>query len=248
MAVINNKRGFTILVQVIILIMFFTVFMLRGEKSAMAVTDESRGRRTVSAQGEGVVRAVPDTAYLTLGVETYNKEMLTAQSDNKEKMNGIIAELGKLGIREQDIQTNNYSIYPNYQWENDKNILTGYRVVNTVRIKVKNLSDAGRILDAAAAKGANLIEGIQFEVEDAGKLYEEALRLAVKNAEDKARTMTGCFGINKLVPVSIIEKHQEYYPVAYENAKIMRAGDDTIPVSSGQLEVRAFVEVRFEYQ
>ena len=59
-----------------------------GGESAKAAANEDSDRKTVSAQGEGVVFVTPDTAYLTLGVETSNKEMSAASQPTK-KMNEL---------------------------------------------------------------------------------------------------------------------------------------------------------------
>ena len=116
-------------------------------------------------------------------------------------------------------------------------------------VKVRKIDDMGKVLDAVAAKGANRIDGIQFTVEETGKLYEEALRLAVKNAEEKAKVMTGYFGISKLTPVKITERQQGYYPL-YDSGfaeYAMEPEGRSTPISTGQLEIKASVDVNFEY-
>mgnify|MGYP000848152844 FL=1 len=93
------------------------------------------------------------------------------------------------------------------------------------------------------------LTGIQFTVEEIDKLYEEALKLAVKNAEEKAKVMIGEFGINKLTPVKITERQQGYYPL-YDNSPsgmLMMEAERSTPISTGQLEIRASVDVSFEY-
>jgi uncharacterized protein YggE len=244
-----DKKIFIALILVITLsVGFFAGNMMKGDEGVLATTKENPDIKTVSAQGEGVVCVTPDMAVVSMGVETNKKDMSEAQSENKKLMNEIIAELKNLGIEDKDIQTNNYSVYPDYEWNNNKQILNGYKVTNMVSVKVRRIDDTGKILDAVAAKGGNRVDGIQFTVEDTGKLYEEALKLAVKNAEAKAKVMTGYFGINKLTPVKITERQQGYYPL-YDSAPgaMMEAAGRSTPVSTGQLEIRASVDVSFEY-
>lgn len=67
----------TIVAFIMVLILTVGIFagnLLNGQEKAMATstpTSES-DKKTVSVQGEGVVRIVPDIAYVTLGVETSN--------------------------------------------------------------------------------------------------------------------------------------------------------------------------------
>ena len=227
----------------------FAGTLLKGEEKAMAnPTNENTDRKIVSASGEGVVRVTPDIALVSLGVETTNKEMSKAQTANREKMNEIMTALENLGIKEQDIQTNQYSVYPDYRWENDNNVLKGYRVVNSVSVKVRKIDDTGKVLDTAANKGANLVNGIQFTVDDSTALYKEALKLAVKDAEDKAKVMTSYFGIGKLTPVTITEKQYGYHPLSYmDSGARMAEPAGSTPISTGELEIRASVDVSFEY-
>ncbi|MGI6526102.1 MAG: SIMPL domain-containing protein [Caldicoprobacterales bacterium] len=228
--------------------LFAGTLMKGAEKTMAAPTNEDDNRKTVSAQGEGIVHAAPDIAIVSLGVETSKKEMEAAQSSNREIMNDIMEELNKLGIQEQDIQTENYSVYPDYKWENDKRILTGYKVVNMVRVKIREIDHTGKVLDNVAAKGANMVNGIQFTIEETSQLYQEALKLAVKDAENKAKVLTGYFGIGSLTPVTITEKPQGYYPLQYsDGARLMAEAEYSTSISTGQMEIRASVDVTFEY-
>lgn len=246
----KNKTLIALIMVFILAIGVFAGTLMKGEDKTMAApTNEGNDKKTVSAQGEGVVNVTPDIALVSLGVETSNKEMSKAQSDNSKLMNDIMAELKNLGIQEQDIQTENYSVYPDYEWQNDKRKLIGYKVENTVRVKVRKIDDTGKILDAVAAKDANIVNGIQFTREDTSEIYKEALKLAVKDAEDKAKVLTGYFGINNLTPATITEKSQGYYPMSYPAGSdlMVEAERASTPISTGQLEIRASVDVTFEY-
>lgn len=217
------------------------------EATNTPVSTTDTGRNIVSVQGEGIVRVVPDIAYVTLGVETSHKEMATAQKNNKEKMNNIMGELAKMGIKKEDIQTTNYSVYPDYQWEENKTVLKGYRVSNQVRVKISKIDDTGKILDAIALQGANTVSGIQFTLADESKAYQQALQIALKDAEDKAKAMAGYFGYKSLKPVTITESSQSSYypPIPYQRAN--EEGDISTPVSPGEMEIRAQVGVTFQY-
>src|SRR5690606_28944152 len=157
--------------------------MKETRKSMATPANEENSKKTVSTQGKGIVNVTPDIALVSLGVETSNKEMSKAQSANKQLMNDIMSELKKLGIQDQDIQTENYSVYPYYEWENNRRKLEGYKVANTVRVKVRKIDDTGKVLDAVATKGANIVNGIEFSIDDTEEIYKDALKLAVKDAE-----------------------------------------------------------------
>lgn len=240
----KTKTMAALLMVVVLSLGIFTGSLMNGHERALA--EDTPEKRTVSVQGEGVVTVTPDIALITLGVETSNKEMGIAQEQNKVKMNDIINALKAQGIAEKDIQTQNYSVYPDYQWENNSSVLKGYRVSNQVRVKVRKIDNTGRILDAIAAKGANIVNGIQFTIEDSGKAYEQALEAALENAQNKAKVMVGYFDIKNITPVTITEGSSGYYAPIYRDVKDEMA-DAATPVMSGEMEIRASVSVTFEY-
>lgn len=249
---IKTKLSAAFLMMLVLTVGIFAGSLLNtGEKAlATAPVAPNPDQKLVSVQGEGIISVTPDVAYVSLGVETSNKEMTVAQAENKDKMNAIMAELKRLGIPEKDIQTSGYNVYPDYQWQQEKSVLVGYRVNNRVRVKITKLDDTGKILDAVAAKGANTVQGIEFTVADGSKAYQDALKLALKNAEAKAKVMVEQFGYKTVTPVTIIEGSQGYTPQVnwdMRKAAVAEEAGET-PISAGQLEIRAQVNVSFEFK
>jgi uncharacterized protein len=247
----GKKQVFIVVVTVVTLMTGYFIGSLQLDNTLKATSITTSlpesGQSSISVQGEGIIKVAPDVAYVTLGVETSSKEMTKAQKDNKDKMNEVMNELYKLGIKKEDIQTQSYQVYPDYQWEDNKSVLKGYKVSNLVRVKIVKIDDTGKVLDAIADKGANHVTGIQFTLADEKQYYNEALQLALKNAEDKAKAMAGYFGITDIKPVSITEGSQGIY---YPPTPYYRAAEDggkSTPISPGQLEVRAHVSVNFSY-
>ena len=65
----------------------------------------------------------------------------------------------------KDIQTTAVNVEPRYAQAKDGRPATvsGYRVVNQVRLMVRDVKRLGEILDAAIGLGANQVHGITFE-------------------------------------------------------------------------------------
>lgn len=217
------------------------VCILCMQENAEAATS----RKTVTVLGEGTVSVIPDTAYATLGIETSGSDAHKAQSRNKTIMNEIINELKTLGVNEKDIQTVNYSIYPEYQWQGTHNILLGYRVSNQVKVKVDDTERAGAILEAATAKGANVVHGIQFSYSGKSEIYKSALEQALKDAEHKAKILTGFFSYKKFKVIAMEEISQGNC-LSGTYCRGMDAGG-LLQLSSGTMDVQALVKVTFEY-
>ncbi len=206
---------------------------------------KAAGSRTVTVVGEGRVSVAPDTAFATLGIETSGSDVHKAQSSNKAIMIEIIKALKELGVKEKDIQTVNYSIFPEYHWQGTQNVLVGYRVSNQVRVRIESIEKAGTVLEAATARGANVVHGIQFTYSRMHDTYKAALEQALKDAEQKARLLTGYFSYKNLKVINMEEISQgTCLPGAY-----CRGFDACGPlqINSGTMDVQAMVKVTFEY-
>jgi len=82
--------------------------------------------------GEGKISVVPDVAILNLGVEAQAMTVVEAQQQAAESMEAVMAVLDSYSIAEKDIKTQHFNIYPMWRWQDDQEILVGYRVNNIV--------------------------------------------------------------------------------------------------------------------
>jgi len=137
---------------------------------ALLASDSSQ-QTGVWVAGTGKVTVVPDIAILTLGVEAQASTVTEAQGDAAAAMTEVMAVLTANGVAEKDIQTRWYSISPVTKWIDDykEQITIGYRVTNTVTVKVRDIDKTGTIIDAITAAGGDLtrVQGISFTVDDA---------------------------------------------------------------------------------
>lgn len=207
-------------------------------------------KKTMSVSGQAKVSASPDIAYITLGVITEDKDAKTAQKANATAMDKVIAAIKGSGVKNEDIKTVNYTIYPKYDYnqKTGASVIVGYSVNNSVNVTVRDLAKTGNIIDAAADSGVNVSSSISFDLSNYEKYYNNALKNAVLAAKQKAGTMAEALGVTLKTPISISEGGG-YSPVrnyaAYE-MKDESAGAVT-PVQAGSLEITANVSVIYEY-
>ena len=151
----------------------------------------SQGSSGIHVTGLGTVTAEPDLAVLSLGVEAFAETVSEARQTAATATNSIIAALRDQGVQDNDMQTAHFSIQPEYDWENNRNgrpPIIGYRVTNTLSIKVRDLDSVGPVIDGAAAAGGDVtrVNSIRLSIEDGAALAEQAQRLAVQDALSKA--------------------------------------------------------------
>ncbi|MCG9127328.1 SIMPL domain-containing protein [Candidatus Poribacteria bacterium] len=214
----------------------------------------STSGRTINVNGSGSVTGDPDIASLNLGVSVQKETVAEAREDAASSMTALIETLMANNIDEKDISTENFSIYPQYDWTEEGRILKGYRVNNTVRAKVRDLDSLSDVIDDATEAGGDYIvlNSIQFMIEDTTDYQHQARTLAVKNAEAKAQTLAEASGVTLGKPVTISENtYYESPPIPYA-AVAESAADDSArsstPIVPGEQTITVNVTIVYEIQ
>lgn len=211
---------------------------------------ETDATRTISVNGEGRVSLAPDVVMMSVGVDERDADLNTAQSAVAEKMDAIIAALRANGVAEDDIQTGNYSVYAERDYEREGQPVTGYVVSHTVTAKVRDIDNAGTVVAAAIDAGANNVGGIWFGLDDPASAIQQARELAVADAEAKATDLARLANAT-LGPIQVISEGYapSSPPVAYDGggAAFDEAARSSIApsINPGQTEVVLTVYVTY---
>jgi len=149
----------------------------------------------LTAHGHSEMKVKPDIAYLTFGVTTQATEQAEVVRTNAVRSTAVLDALRKAGIADKDIQTQYYSIQPQYDYKPSPPVRTGYQVENSVRVTIRDLTRAGIIADQASGAGANNVSGLSFDLADRPKAEIGALAIAVATARLKAAVMAQAAGV-----------------------------------------------------
>ena len=231
-----------------------TTLLIATLAMAPAFADEMKMNpmiaRTISMTGHGEVRAVPDTAQVSLGVTSFGKTAREALTANTTAMTGLMAELTKAGLEKRDITTSNFNVGPRYvNTSNDGSTpakIAGYDVTNTVTINVRKIDSLGDILDQAVSAGSNQVYGISFSVTDADKKLDDARKDALADAKRKAELYTSAGGFSVGQVISINEGgNAPPIPVVYARAAKSEMSAD-VPMSQGEQVLGIDVSIVWE--
>jgi len=205
------------------------------------------GMRQITVIGHGEVTGQPDTATVQIGVETDAPTAKDALAQNSAQDQAIQAKLKELGVDEKDIQTSNFTIYPTYS--NEGRQVTGYHVSNNVTVKIRNLSQAGSLLDQVVQAGANSIYGVTFSVEDSKALLSQARQQAMQDAKARATQLATGGGAAVGDVLVITENIGAALPIAVPIARAEAAqGAPSVPVQPGELRFSVDVQATFGMQ
>jgi uncharacterized protein YggE len=213
------------------------------------VTPDNSGAMGVNASGTGTAVGVPDVLTLTVGVSAQRENVAEAREAAATAQTAVIQALRDNGVAEEDIQTVQFSVSPQYNFTQERQEIIGYVVSNVVTAKVRDLDSAGDVIDAATTAGGNdaVVQGVSFGIDDPTELQAQAREEAVRKAREQAEQLASNAGasLGKLLSIS----ESSYYPV-YDRAFPSAAGgaasqEAATPIQSGQLEISVTVNVLY---
>lgn len=172
----------------------------------LSITQTTTAKQsTFDVQGESKVITIPDKAVVSMGITVNENTVKAAQDKANGIINSVTEELAKLGVEKADIKTENYTLYPQYDYQGTPRIV-GYNVNAMLTVSMTDFSKLNQAVEAATRVGANQISGISFTLSDEKReqVEKEARSQAIENAQEKAKQLSGLAGmrLGKIVNVS----------------------------------------------
>lgn len=205
---------------------------------------------TVTVSGNGRAIVTPDRFTFQVGVQTVGATVDDAVAENNRRVAAVIAALKKAGAQDSDIQTSQFSIYPQQDYQEGKlPRILGYQVSNNISVRSTKVGEAGRLLGIAVAAGVNHSSGINFEVSDPSRGRDQGLKAAFDDARAKASLLAQAAGrtLGRAIEISEGQRLGEPPPRPMARTMAMEAQvASDVPVESGTQEVMYTVTVTFE--
>jgi uncharacterized protein YggE len=197
----------------------------------------------ITVVGTGTATVAPDTATWSFGVQTSADTAEAALAANSAAMEQVVAALKGAGIADDDLQTEQVSVYP--RTSDDGISIVGYDASNTVRATIRNLDQAGAIVDAAVAAGANQVYGPSLTVSDTEAQYRAAVEAAFADARTRAEAIAELAEVTLGAPVAIVEGGGGGAVPYYGRAAMEGAAAADVAVEPGTQDVGASLTVTF---
>lgn len=223
------------------------------QEAGAAVTETSPGvstspaasssLRTVTVSGVGIVTVVPDTAKVQIGATVTNASVSAALSDVDQRINALIKVLHDNGIPDTNIQTSQFNIAVQYDYNSSTRPVTGYTVTHMLRFSVSPTDKVGQIIGAAVDAGANQIYDISFTTADPSSAEQQARAKAVNDALARAQQFAQAAGAEVGQPLTITEG-TTVAPIENKTATVGVGGAAT--VEAGTQDIQVTVTVTYE--
>lgn len=202
-----------------------------------------RKTNDITVEGVGRIMKNPDMAIVTFGVVTQGEDVTEVQRENEIAMQKVINGLLEYDIKEEDIRTVQYTIYPRYDYIEGRQVLAGYQINNIIEVKVYDLQTLGDLLADAVNNGVNNQQGIEFTLKDSQINYREALNKAVLDGKYKAMEVAETLGVGiDPIPASVIERSTFGQAVQIARMGVVKEAESIQP---GNITIEASVIEKF---
>ena len=234
---------------VLALTLVFTGCSGAGTVTVSGLSSQQQG---IWVNGSGEVQVEPDIFNLSLGIVSQEDTLNAAQAAAAAAMEKVLATLKDNGIADKDIQTSRFNVRQVTQWnrETEKNEITGFEVSNMVNVKVREIDDAGTVIDAVVAAGGDLtrINSMGFTIDDDSEYRELARELAGDDARAKAEQLAKLAGV-KLGQATYVTENSYSPPVIMrsyaEAAPVLIDAGATTSIVPGELTVTVTVQIAY---
>jgi uncharacterized protein len=200
----------------------------------------------IEVLGQGTVSASPDQAVVVLGAVSEGLVLNEVQSENATIVTNIIHSLLEIKIPREKIQTYNFRIETQYDYQDGKQVFRGYKVAHLLKITTDKVGQIGILVDTAVAHGANNVSSIQFMMAKPEIYENQALSHAIRNAWQKAETIARTLGVSlSAIPNHVQELTRTAEPIPYKATLL--AQSTTTPIHPGELAIYATVRVWYYF-
>lgn len=231
---------------IVLLVLSFSLLIMATGAMAQNYPDNS-----ITVDGLGQAYGNPDIAYVNLGIQTNNSDVIAAFNESNATMDAIVAALQELGVESKDLQTSGLSMYQDTPYDPQTGMpgeTSIYHVNNSITVTVRNIEQVAEVISVGVGAGANNINGISFGISDIAELQALARESALADARARAEHLASLAGV-QLGDVSIIVEVDNYsHPIAVAEARYARGAVADASVQEGQLSVNLSLRVTFEFE
>jgi hypothetical protein len=203
---------------------------------------------TITVTGFGKARANPDRASINVGVIVAEEDITRAVEESNEIIARITDAVMGLGVEEADIQTTNFSIWAEEQWNRETGLREEeklFRVESTMQINVNDIEKIGSVLEASIANGANNVYGLNFGIQDPSSLAADARVRALDDAQQRAQHIAQELGVTLGEVQRAVDVSGASMVPFFESTGYDMGGGGAPPISEGSMTVSVSMEVTF---
>ena len=264
----NKIKILKVLFVFVIILSAYYAVKIFSEIKKNSMLGESSIPATISFSGHGEVTARPDIANIYFTIRKESKTAKDAQAGVATIEKKALDFLKTKYVDEKDIKTANASVYPKYDYVRKlcpqveasgvispaydcggKQVLAGYEASESITVKIRNVDDAGEVMQGLGGTGVSDLNGPNFAIDKEDDLKAQARKKAIDDAKEKAEVLAGDLGV-RLGRISNFSEGGNYYPVMYGKGAMMDSAVSSAPAPAelpkGENTISSDVTITYE--
>lgn len=257
----------------IALIVFLAVVVANSFSESHSRYD-NKTENTIVITGHGEVSAVPDIANIYFTITKDAKTVKDAQAGVAIIETKALDLLKTKGIALKDIKTTNASFNPKYEYRQaicpsipmgagtagvtvsptspyycppSKQVITGYTASENITVKIRNTDNVGDIMQGLGTTGVSDLSGPNFAIDNEDGLKAQARKIAIDEAQAKAKVLAKDLGIH-LGKITSFNEGGNYPVPMYANAKSDSVSSSSVPavIPTGENLITSDVTITYK--
>ena len=201
--------------------------------------------RHITVTGVGTARVIPDAVRFFASVSNLASTNKAALANASTAASAVRKALSANSIATKDIKTSSITVYPEYNYTQDKGqVLTGYRATQSFTVVIRKADNAGTVIDAVVTAGGDAVQlnGVYPFLSNGAAATEQARAAAVADAKARATSYAKLLGENLGRVLYLTEVSA---PVYNRPITAMAKAESDTQIDLGQEEVTVTVTVRW---
>ena len=204
--------------------------------------------RHVTVTGIGTISVVPDAVRFYPSVTALASTSKDALANASKTATAVRTALKNQGIATKDVKSSNLSVFPEYNYTQDKgSVIVGYRATQSFTIVIRKADTAGKVVEAVVGAGNEnvMINGIVPFITKGSAAMEEARAAAVADARSRAASYAKLLGTSLGKVVYLQENSAPSYSFPMLGVAKAAADGSTPEIDLGEEEVTVTITVRW---
>lgn len=226
---------------------FLLSFLIPVGVFAAIPPQNSDGGITVTGSCNRSVK--PDRASIVLTVEETGKTVKQASTKATKRYKKLRGRVAQLKLAKAQIATTEYSVEPIREWDEKtkKYIDKGFKARAGLKVSSQDMKKLERTIGIATKLGVQDVGRLQIYVSPAKirKEREKCLRMAAKNARNKALKLASSLKVNLGKLKNLVEVEGTQAVTVPRRAKMDLAGSASAPIDVGVQDVKVQVRASF---
>ena len=236
----------SVILSIARVVLISLISCLSSNVSAEAVIEANR----LIAVGHASQSSQPDMAQVVFDIRQKGKELSTITQEVNGRVNQLMDALKRVGIQSTDINTDQYHIQPEYDWDNQPSQLIGYQVHQALRVQIRHIQqEQNNSLEAALNEATKIpVDGIsqlRFLLSNNDKRHKQLTQQAIADAKQQAGWLAQQLQVN-LGKIIGFREITEPTPQPRLQAMVAQSSGVNLPIS--QVAQKVSVEIIYAIQ